>query len=299
MEVRQREGFGLRPELDHLFTTLHGGQAGPAVPVAGSSSVQKTRGHSKVNPDLSKGARKNKHAHLKKAAPSKKVKTTVALAKTCRNTGIKVTALPPKVRKNVTVGKDNTSKPKKTLKHVEKNIKRELATERSFAIRNLKWSPWYLAMAPNAPLTKKDAWAPCRQGHVGMRDTTLFKESTTRPALYEVAVQPKCGCKRYVMHITSSKGFPSSLHWDTYLLRYSHIIAQLENVLAQGCNVFIRRCIVVKRPTRKIDGQSMPTVKEVRRYVGKCYDYAWNKKTVRNVTRKNMGIQYTLSCSDV
>ena len=151
---------------------------------------------------------------------------------------------------------------------------RETVPHTRFALNGLVWTKWKLAMTNDK--ADGDSLSDRRQKRLGYRNTNLFVNDTKSPAVYEFAVQPKRLHKLYVMYVRVTGGFTSSFHWDTYLLRFPNVLAQLDDVLKQNCKVFVRRALI-KKPIKN-GTKTLQNAKDVRNFLGKNYDYAWNKR---------------------
>ncbi len=141
------------------------------------------------------------------------------------------------------------------------------------------------AVDPDTPCP--GAWIPRRgEDAYGVRDYTLFMGDTSAPSLYELAVQPGNGCRKYPMYLRSSRGF-SQGYWDTYLLRNGLVGDAVDSALRKGCKIFMRRAKVDK-PVR-YDNKVVKEVDELRRLIHNTYDYAW-QGPMRNVTKNKVQI---------
>ena len=139
----------------------------------------------------------------------------------------------------------------------------------------MRWSPWLIAMATKPLDGEEDKWIPRRNGECGYRKFTLFGNDTRHPAIYEFAVQPVDNAKKYIVYQRITNGFTENLHWDTYLLRHQNVIAQLNDVISNGCTVHVRRAIVEEQFT--IGKWKIENTSDLRKYLTCKYDYAWNK----------------------
>ena len=160
---------------------------------------------------------------------------------------------------------------------------RETVPEGRFAFRDFRWSSWKVAMVPsipgNAGLMKN--WEPCSR-NAGFMRTDLFKDVLTKPAVYEVAVQPARGCKKYVVYCKSSNGLKMRRSWDSHILPRSLCTTVVDQALQNSCQIFVRSApIVPQRKTVKIGGKvyritSPAKIKD--NLMTSTYDYAWQKR---------------------
>ena len=151
---------------------------------------------------------------------------------------------------------------------------------------DLDWSKWYTACQSEEPSTgASNGWAPRPNGHDSYVHKRLFYHDTKVPAVYEVAVQPTEGCKKYPVWHTVTGGF-NSVHWDTYLLRRNHVQSQLDDVLHNGGKVYVRRGkakytspdtirVAVKNPDSG-EEKTVNHLRELRNLMSEVYDYAWH-----------------------
>lgn len=153
---------------------------------------------------------------------------------------------------------------------------RELIPETKFALNTLDWSTWYVAMADKA--VEGEDWKP-RPGvePSGMRKSVIFPE-TSCSAIYEFAVQPQEGARKYPVYYRTTNGFDMS-SWDTYLLRNHRIKKQLDHVLKKGCKVYIRRAKLEQALRTEIGGQLIQSVTDLSKLLYDSYDYAWDTRS--------------------
>ncbi|XP_013405111.1 uncharacterized protein LOC106169974 [Lingula anatina] len=249
----RRGGSGMNAELHRMFEELKGGDSSdPAV--------------TSTTPDTAASAKTT----IKKATPKKAITKGAAKKGAPKRSAVDDTDAPAKVDMPE---KKSTAK---TTPEAPVREYREHVTVNNFLLKNMKWSQWKLAMVKSKPKENVDAWVPRRQKHVGYRNVDLFRDDTQRPAVYEVAVQPKERAKKYVMYVRHTGGFTSHVHWDTYILRHQNVISQLDGVLNQGCKVFVRRAFVPK--SVRVGRKSLKGVGEIRSALMDRYNYAWNKR---------------------
>ena len=152
---------------------------------------------------------------------------------------------------------------------------------------DLTWSKWYSAFQMEEPKTRADGWAVRSDAHGSFVHKKLFYHDTKVPGVYELAVQPIEGCKKYPVWHTITGGF-NSVHWDTYLTHRPHIQGQLDEVLDNGGKVFVRRGkaattkpytinVQVKHP-KSGETETAKSMNELRSLMNKVYDYAWSVK---------------------
>ena len=265
MEVRAKEGAGLHAELDLMFDALRDDDGSAPAPVPllkKTSSVMKTK----------KPAVKTlKMTGAAKAVAKAKKPTAKTTGAACLKAKTKPTALPASVRKNLKTKKLTT----KTLTvPIVGRQHREKVPETRFALKDLKWSPWKLLLAPKVPEGQKEEnWDEALSGFTGVRRLNMFSGKTKVPAVYEVAVQPKAACRMYVLGCRATKGF-SGQNWDSYFCRTNMFEKQIKHATAMGCKVFVRR--VVMNKVIKCQGQSFKNAMELCSYLRRHYDYAWH-----------------------
>ena len=142
-------------------------------------------------------------------------------------------------------------------------LKRENVPEQNFTLNGLSWTPWQLAIVPGSS-DKMDSehWTERKNGK-GCRRCSIFGGKTQVAALYEFSVQRCHKAKRYVLYSKFCSGFTKS--WDSRLLCGKVVKSQIDNVVDQGCNVYVRRAVLTS-DSKKEAVQSL-----------KRYDYAWRK----------------------
>ncbi|KAK3585910.1 hypothetical protein CHS0354_038446 [Potamilus streckersoni] len=173
---------------------------------------------------------------------------------------------------------------KKLIKESHKtdpHLKRENVPETNFMLRDLNWSPWQVAIVPDAPECSASRWRKrCGDGSGYIR-RELFGEKMNVMAFYEVAVQMKFRAKKFVVF---SKFVKSCKNWERKLVGKPDIKAQIDDVIKRHCKVYIRRVVLKRRQVQKkiiLDIQN--------------YDYAWCKISGRRlghrmVTKANVRI---------
>ena len=158
---------------------------------------------------------------------------------------------------------------------------RETVPEGRFAFGNFKWSPWKVAMV--AALRSTDSlknWEPC-VWNIGFMRADLFKAVLSKPAVYEVAVQPARGCKKYVTYCKASKGLKVKRSWATHILSKSLCTTVVNQALQDNCKIFVRSApIAYQRKSVKINGKShkLSSPDQMKNFMIRTYDYAWQKR---------------------
>ena len=159
-------------------------------------------------------------------------------------------------------------------------LKRENVPQTNFMLRDLSWSSWKLAIRPD----EQDQWRKRNGDGCGYRAPVIFNGRTRVPAIYEMAVQPKNKVRRFVVYCKTCKGFGNKANWEKNLLGKKDIQAQIDAVVKQDCQVYIRRAILKGTKTQE---KLKPAMKR--------YDYAWKairsvRKCHRNCTKLSVNI---------
>ena len=168
-------------------------------------------------------------------------------------------------------------------KVISKQKPRETVPEGRFAFRDFRWSSWKIAVIPSIPGSagKMKNWEPCSR-NVGFIRTDLFKDVLSKPALYEVAVQPARGCKKYVVYCKSSNGLKVRRSWDTHILPRSLCTTVVDQALQNNCQIYVRSApIAPQRKTVKIGAKTytIPSPAKIKaNFMIGIYDYAWQKR---------------------
>ncbi len=169
-------------------------------------------------------------------------------------------------------------------KMVEKRSKnaRETVPEGRFAFRDFMWTPWKLAMVPapagSTRVTKN--WEPC-PWNAGLVRTDLFQALLSKPAVYEVAVQPSRGAKKYVTYCKVSKGLQVRRSWSTHVLPRALCTTVVDQALKGNAHIYVRAAAIApQRKTVRIHGKSFPLASplQVKNFMVKTYDYAWQAR---------------------
>lgn len=141
-------------------------------------------------------------------------------------------------------------------------------------LKCITWSKWICAVEPIMPTSKqKSKFVKIRSNH-GYGPKTIFDNNFKVSAIYEVAVQVPGSRKKNVVYFRMSKeGFKLSGHWATHLLRHQKVRMEVNNVLAQGCSIYLRRGLSTAR-TISLKKTGMIAASK---YIRDNFDYAWKK----------------------
>ncbi|XP_060578149.1 uncharacterized protein LOC132735233 [Ruditapes philippinarum] len=293
-EVRSRDGK-VHKDLDKLFGVLRK-QSSNASMSAGSSTQVVSK--SKRN-TTSKGIKNTKTPATSLKQNTTTSKKQIRIKSPISKPGISRVskrATPAKMQSTQKKQMRKTSTPASTFKRYEEKylpkLRRENVPQSNFALRELQWSPWKIAIAPDEQKQLKITCARAGDG-CGYRAEEIFKGKTQVPALYEVSVQTNHRAKRHIMyHKLSCKGFRSlNSKWENRLLGNSNITAQIDSVVKKGCCVYIRRVLLTKP--------------KMLNEANKCltrYDYAWNvvkseRTGHRQVTKNSIDISNEMDIS--
>ena len=274
-EVRWREGPAIRKELDVMFDTLRDGRPVPAPgPSVSAVKVAGAKPAAAVKRRPRKAA-KPKASNDKEATPAcskEKVKQALAHRSGSADKRAREQKVVLQRRQDVTRRKKLADKAKRAKPGKQARM---TTTQKAFDCRmGLRWSSWQKVLEKDA---SSHTYSP-------------FKRERDVPAVYEIAVQPAKGAKKQIVYCCCSEGLPVGRTLRSYLLGSDKLQAQTNNVLAQGCCVFVRRC-QVRRPIRCCM-QKVKTAGELKRLILKHYEYAWNRalKQLTDVTIK--GVNY-------
>lgn len=119
---------------------------------------------------------------------------------------------------------------------------------------------------------QKSKFVKIRTNH-GYGPKTIFDNNFKVSSIYEVAVQTSGSRKKTVVYFRMSKGgFKRTGHWATNLMRHKKVRMEVNNVLDQGCSLYIRRGLpnaktIIKKKSQMLDANT---------YIRDNYDYAWN-----------------------
>jgi hypothetical protein len=143
---------------------------------------------------------------------------------------------------------------------------------------SLDWSRWQRLMTKTKPTNRTAKnWITRKFGSaVGFRRIGLFKGETHKPAFYEVGVKLPESQKVNAIYFRVTGGFRRACHIDSYLFSHAHLHSQIDDVIKNRCDVYVRRAELPAKV--KIEGTSLSGASEVRDYVRKNYEYAWNKR---------------------
>lgn len=140
----------------------------------------------------------------------------------------------------------------------------------AFPLDILDWSPWQPAMSLQK--MRGGDWIP-RLGDYGWRNTEALYNDPQEAVLYEFAVETPAG-KKYPVLYRTSEGF-SGCHWDTKLLNTPALMEQIDRILNKGCKLYLRSAQLDDSFT--VNGQVIECMNELRSYIHKNYDYAWQQ----------------------
>ena len=163
-----------------------------------------------------------------------------------------------------------------------RRLNRENVPQTNFMLRDLSWSPWKFVIGPESPAGEN--WRKRNGDGCGYRTPVIFNGGTKLPALYEVAVLPKNRTNKIVVFCKTCKGFTDKSNWEKSLLGRKDITTQIDAVVKQNCQVYIRRTVL---KTTKAQEKVKPAMKR--------YDYAWKcissiRKCHRDCTIKSVRI---------
>ncbi len=146
-------------------------------------------------------------------------------------------------------------------------LRREEVPEKNFMLSDKDWSPWVRVICPDIPANQDAAlWEKRRGDGNGYRIKTMFTSKNNKPALYELSVQNNSRYgRKFVVFQKFCRHIPESVSWERRLLGKTSVRAQVNQVVSQGCSVFVRR--VVYRTAASHVKASIPSLKS--------YDYAW------------------------
>ncbi|XP_060594237.1 uncharacterized protein LOC132748644 isoform X2 [Ruditapes philippinarum] len=142
------------------------------------------------------------------------------------------------------------------------------------ALKTITWSKWINGVEPKMPTNKQKSNFMKLRTNQGYGPKTIFDNDFEKPAIYEVAVQLPWSRKKYVVYFhMTRRGFAMSGHWSTNLLRHNKVRQEINNVLNQGCSIYIRRGL----PTAKKVDKFVSQMKAANDYIRDNFDYAWQK----------------------
>lgn len=216
-----------------------------------------------------KGIGKTKKAKVTKSKPEAK-KTKVKEGKKSKASG--------SIKK-----KDTTPKTKKTKKSMSVKLREKLPDSCMSAgpLKSITWSKWVCAVEPTMPKTKTKSKYVKLRTNQGYGPKAIFNNNFKVSAIYEVAVQLPDSRKKYVVYLRISKaGFSRSGLWATNILRHKKVRTEVNNVLKQGCTIYIRRGLPKAKTSVKKRSQTVAA----NDYIRDNYDYAWKKYIWRQTT---------------
>jgi hypothetical protein len=142
------------------------------------------------------------------------------------------------------------------------------------ALKTITWSKWINGVEPKMPTNKQKSNFIKLSTNQGYGLKLIFDNDFKKPAIYEVAVQLPGSRKKYVVYFRMTKrGFARSGHWSTNLLRHNKVRQEVNNVLNQGCSIYIRRGVPKAKKVDKFVSQ----MKAANDYIRDNFDYAWKK----------------------
>ena len=242
-----------------MFDTLRTGDdtgsgSGPITPATGDSDDTSAEDDDSESEDEVRKTRGGKKA-IKKMSVKKTTtfKTKKPTAKTSAKKAIAKTAT------------------KKTPAVPQHRLLREMVPELGFKLSPMDWSAWQPMISKVKGPSR--TWEPRPSGDIGFRNKTLFTTGTAIPAVYEVAVQPRSGAKRYPVYYRATGGFKNGTKVDKYLLNDADLTEQADTVLKKGCKLFVRRARIPKRI--KCHGQVLSNIEELKSLMAEIYDYPW------------------------
>ena len=165
---------------------------------------------------------------------------------------------------------------------------REMLSPAQFALEScLTWTPWQLGIAMEPPKRGYGNWTArpsLSADSIGYHNRKLFRGTNHRgSAIYEVAVQSKCrNNKKYVVYFHVMLNGCLDRPWDSTLFRKNpRLVRQVDDVLKQGCKVYVRRAVLPARNiTCNLSGRNIviPNLDGLRTFLEATYDYAWKQR---------------------
>ncbi|XP_064603770.1 uncharacterized protein LOC135469159 [Liolophura sinensis] len=158
------------------------------------------------------------------------------------------------------------AKPSQIKRHDDiklKRLNRASVPQSNFLFNDLTWSPWKLVISGNTDSLPQ--WRK-RNGTSTYRRRLAFSE-THRRAIYEFSLQDRKGAKRRVVFFKVIEGFESPERWETKLLRDFCIRSEINDVVSDGCEVFVRRALLKRSQS----------VRSCRSKLRNLYNYEWIK----------------------
>ena len=275
-EVREREGAGIRWELERMFKTLggdatDGGAAGAttsaiSAPIATVLPVAPRKRPLTATARAKAGGTPAKRKLFTAAAPLKAGKIA---KKSPAKTVAKNAA-----RKLAATAAPSTSGKKLA---VTRRALRENVSDRQF-LRQLNWSRWQEAFRDTLPTRGQQAWRSRRGDHEGYRACAIFPD-TSQAGMYELSVQTADANNKVAVWCGFTSGFEGQ-NWDSHFLRNKNIQQNIDNILQRGGKLFARRVTQIRWPvTCTNTGVVCSSLDELRKLVRDTHDYAWSGKT--------------------
>lgn len=115
-----------------------------------------------------------------------------------------------------------------------------------------------------------------RRGTVqpGFRNASLLQKGTSKPSIFEFAVQTGPHRRLHVVYFRCAESIPANCSWERRLLCHKDIRSQLKSVLSQpGCSLFMRQAILPKSVS--ILGRRCTGPRDITSLLKGRYDYAW------------------------
>ncbi|XP_076444170.1 uncharacterized protein LOC143282420 [Babylonia areolata] len=248
-EVRAREGRqALHKDLEGVFGVLRRADSSASTAAAPSAakaakSPAATTAASAVT-KISKGGKK----------PSTKKSVTMSTAKKLVARAAKTTDSKPKSKRFT----------KRIL--VARRLNREKVPDTNFRLRQLKWSPWQLAVVSAEEDTKSGQWRRFMGGVAKVRGGGVLGGGSSaraqRSVMCEAAVQTRPGARRHVVWCRVLPASSANRLSLSRLFMAPSARAQMDRVIRSGCRVWVRWARI---------GQH----EEVKQQVKDIYDYAW------------------------
>jgi hypothetical protein len=213
------------------------------------------------------GLTKRSRQPVRKAKGQPEPSTSAGLARQAKQSVKNLDVSTKKAAKRITKARQAAKQEKKAANRVP----RETVPGTKFALSSLQWSPWKLAMCDQAP-DDRDVWQERSRGKPGVRNVGLFSRSSDKAAVYEFAVQRSHSRKKYVVYAKATSGFSEQL-WDAALLKRDGAQVEIDAVISQGCQVYVRRALIKGRVN--LEGKALDTPRQVGAFLRSRYDYAW------------------------
>jgi hypothetical protein len=239
----------------------------PAKKTAAEAMKKATK---KPVPSTSAGSAKHAKKSSKKATGKPEPSTVAGLARQAKKSMKSLDVSTKKTAKRITKSRQASKEEDKKVGRSKIRVPRETVPCTKFALSSLQWSPWKLAMCDKTP-DDRDVWQERSRGKPGVRNVGLFSRSSDKAALYEFAVQRSHSRKKYVVYAKATGGFREL--WDAALLGRDQVQQEIDDVITQGCQVYVRRALLKGRVN--IEGKSLDTPRLIGAFLRSRYDYAW------------------------